>query len=344
MKNWEKLLIQKKTKIKSVLKLFERNNAQIAFIIENDILIGTITDGDVRRSLLGNLSLEVCAETIMNRSPIVIPYDSSESDIKLKLKQHCIKYIPLVDHKGRISSVYSNQDFEKFKEISNPVVLMAGGEGKRLRPLTNTIPKPMVDLNGTPIIEKAIVELISYGFRNFYISINYLGNIVKDHFGDGEKWGVSINYLEEHEKLGTAGSLSLLQDVKEDFFVINGDLVTNINFKSMLDHHIAEKTLATIALKRASFKVPYGVVLNNSGKVISIEEKPIVNYNINCGIYILSSSILSRIEQYKRSLDMPTLLRDIIEKNDTVSAFSIYENWYDIADINDLEKVRDAIL
>lgn len=344
MKNWSKLLIKKETRIKYVLELFEKNNAQIVFIVEDEILIGTITDGDIRRALLDNLNLDVSAESIMNTSPVVVPCNFSESEIQLKLKQHCIKYVPIVDSKGRIKSVYSSLDFEKFEEISNPVVIMAGGEGRRLRPLTDKLPKPMVDLNGVPIIEKNIVELISYGFRDFYISINYLGDIIKEHFGNGEKWDVSINYLEEDTKLGTAGSLSLLKDVKQDFFVINGDLVTNINFKTMLDHHVAERALATIALKRAGFKVPYGVVLNKSGKVTSIEEKPIVNYNVNCGIYILSPAIIPEIGKYKKSLDMPTLLRDVLKKDATVSAFSIYENWYDIADINDLEKVREAVL
>lgn len=344
MQNWKKLLIDKKTTIKKVLELFETNNVQIAFVTQNNKLLGTVTDGDIRRALLEIPNLGVCVDKIMNGSPIVLPINSSEEEIKLKIKKHFIRYLPLVDKKGCIKGVYSDIDFERYVEILTPVVIMAGGEGRRLRPLTESVPKPMVDLNGKPIIERVIIDLISYGFRNFYISINYLGEIIEKHFGDGNNLGISITYLKEDRKLGTAGSLSLLKDIKDDFLVINGDLVTNLNFKNMLTHHKTEKAMATVAVKRASFKVPYGVILNDLGKITSIEEKPIINYNVNCGIYVFSPSIFGKMNSVTASIDMPSLLRKIIQDDELISAYSIYENWYDIADINDLEKVRNVLL
>ena len=197
MKNWKKLLIKKKTKIKKLLQKFEKNNEQIGIVIEDGILEGTVTDGDIRRGLLNNLNLENEVEKIMNKNPVTINKKLSNEEINITLSKYSIKYIPLVDSNNRVTNVFSYRDFQENKQISNPVIIMAGGEGRRLRPLTKKTPKPMVDINGVPIIEKSIKELISYGFKTFYISINYLGNIIKDHFGNGEKFGVNINYIEE---------------------------------------------------------------------------------------------------------------------------------------------------
>ena len=218
---------------------------------------------------------------------------------------------------------------------------MAGGQGTRLRPVTEKIPKPMVEIAGRPLIERGIVDLISLGFKNFYISINYLGEVIKNHLKDGKEWGVTINYLEENKKLGTAGSLSLLKNIEEDFFVINGDLVTGINYQSMLKQHQKEKSKVTIAVKKTGFMIPYGVVMNELGKVKSIEEKPTVNYNVNCGIYIMSPSILRWVDGLNEYIDMPSLLDRLLKNNIEISAFSVFEDWDDIANIKDLEKIRN---
>ncbi len=340
MDGWKKLLVSKRTNIKKILSLFEKNTVQVAIVVEKERLIGTVTDGDIRRALLANLSLENTASTIMNKNPISVFEDEPQYEVELKMKKYDLRYIPVVDKNLNVRRVYSIHDFMGIDTFDTPVVIMAGGEGTRLRPVTKKIPKPMVEIAGRPLIEKGIVDLIARGFKNFYISINYLGEVIKNHLKDGKDWGVSINYLEENKKLGTAGSLSLLKGINEDFFVINGDLVTDINYQSMLKQHQKEKSEVTIAVKKTGFMVPYGVVMNEMGKVKSIEEKPTVNYNVNCGIYIMSPSILKWVEGLNEYIDMPLLLDRLIKNNIEISAFSVFEDWHDIANIKDLEKIR----
>ena len=343
MDNWRKLLVPKETNIKKILNLFEKNTVQVAIVVDEGKLIGTVTDGDIRRAILANLNLDNTASSIMNNNPIYVFEDEPRYQVELKIKKHDLRYIPVVDKNFNIKRVYSIHDFIGIDALDTPVVIMAGGEGSRLRPITEKIPKPMVELAGRPLIEKGILDLIGWGFNRFYISINYLGQIIKDHFQDGKDWGISISYLEENKKLGTAGCLSLLKDIKKDFFVINGDLVTDINYLSMLKQHQSEGSKVTMAVKKMSFMVPYGVVINDLKKVRSIQEKPVIEYNVNCGIYVMSPLALTSLEGLNDYLDMPSFLEKLIKDDFPVSAFSVFENWHDIANIRDLEKIENSL-
>lgn len=340
MKDWKKLLIDKRAPLKEALALFEKNVAQIAIASKDGKLLGTVTDGDIRRALLNSLGLDTPIEKIMNTSPITVCASHTEEEIKVKMFGADIRYVPIIDKDKLLLGIYSNKDFQEDQRIPNDIIIMAGGEGKRLRPLTENRPKPMVDLNGRPILEKLLLRLISQGFYNFHISINYLGGIIEDYFGDGSKWGVNISYLKEDKKLGTAGALKLLRDIKDDFIVLNGDLVTTINMKNMLQHHKKESSQATVAVRNAAFQVPYGVILSNDNHVTSIQEKPTLNYNINCGLYVLSPSILPLVQKTSEAIDMPHLLNTILDQNEKVSVFSIFEDWYDVADLSDLETLK----
>ena len=333
----------KETNIKKILNLFEKNTVQVAIVVDEGKLIGTVTDGDIRRAILANLNLDNTASSIMNNNPIYVFEDEPRYQVELKIKKHDLRYIPVVDKNFNIKRVYSIHDFIGIDALDTPVVIMAGGEGSRLRPITEKIPKPMVELAGRPLIEKGILDLIGWGFNSFYISINYLGQIIKDHFQDGKDWGISISYLEENKKLGTAGCLSLLKDIKKDFFVINGDLVTDINYLSMLKQHQSEGSKVTMAVKKMSFMVPYGVVINDLKKVRSIQEKPVIEYNVNCGIYVMSPLALKSLEGLNDYLDMPSFLEKLIKDDFPVSAFSVFENWHDIANIRDLEKIENSL-
>lgn len=340
MKNWQSLVVQSFHSIKDAMNLFEKNNAQIVLVVdESNVLLGTVTDGDIRRGLLKFVNLTDSVITVMNPKPITAFAHTLEDEVLKKISNLDIKYVPIVDEKRKIKGVYSKEDFSKVLPKDNPVIIMAGGDGIRLRPLTENLPKPLVDINGCPIIERLLLQLIDQGFGKFYLSVNYLGEMIENYFGDGKKWGVEISYLKEDQKLGTAGSLHLLKSPNKDLIVLNGDLVTSINFKQLLAFHSDEKADVTIGIQHITFRVPYGVVNYTEVKVDSLEEKPVLNYHVNCGIYVVNPKCLNEI-RIEEKIDMTCLINRLIDKKYRVLAFPIYEEWHDIGNIRDLEKVR----
>ncbi len=343
MKDWKKLVIQEGETIKGVMSLFEKNRAQIAIVASQDnILMGTITDGDIRRGILKNIDLNDNVQKVINNNPVTVFQSTPSQEIFKKAIALDLKYIPVINEKRELKGVYSKDDLLSITSRDNPVVIMAGGEGIRLRPITNTIPKPLVDLNGSPIIERLLVHLINQGFKNFYLSINYLGDMIESYFGDGKKWGVNISYLKEDKKLGTAGSLKLLEKEKIDknIIILNGDLVTSVNFGELLDYHVNDDADATVGIQKIWLKVPYGVINHEDRHVSSLEEKPLVPYCINCGIYVLSPKTISEIQTDKK-IDMTCLIAQLLNHKKKVMVFPIYENWQDIGNIRDLEAVRE---
>lgn len=342
MKNWQNLVIREGETIKSVMGLFEKNNAQIAIVATQDnILVGTVTDGDIRRGILKNIDLNDSIKQVVNYKPVTVAQNTPYQEVFQKAVALDLKYIPIVNEKKEIKGVYSKEDLVSAPLRDNPVVIMAGGEGLRMRPLTNTIPKPLVDLNGTPIIERLLVHLINQGFKDFYLSINYLGDMIENYFGDGKRWGVSISYLKEDRKLGTAGSLKLLDDrkIENNVIVLNGDLVTNINFGQLVDYHVSETADATIGAQKVFLKVPYGVINYQDNRVLSLKEKPLASYCVNCGIYVLSPNIIKEI-QIDDKIDMTCLINQLTQQKKKVILFPIYEDWQDIGNLRDLEVVR----
>lgn len=344
MNNWQNLLVSENESIKNVMALFEKNGAQIAIVTDqNKKLLGTVTDGDIRRGILKDISINDSIKKIMHISPVFIKNTIPEKEVIKILNCFELKYLPIVNENNILCGVYSKSDFIGSPLKRNSVVIMAGGEGLRLRPVTNHLPKPLVDINGTPIIEKLIINLIDQGFQNFFISINYLGDMIKNYFGDGKKWGVNIQYLKENKKLGTAGSLTLLKKTKDDILIVNGDLVTNVNFSRILENHIRENAVVSIATQKVMFRVPYGVINYKNTIVSSLEEKPILSYSINCGIYTVSPKVINEIEK-DESIDMTCLINRLLKKKNKVVLFPIFENWNDIGNISDLERIRGNYL
>jgi dTDP-glucose pyrophosphorylase len=320
--------------------LFERNNVQIALIANKEnILLGVVTDGDIRRSLLKNIAITASVKETMNCAPTTVTGDQPPQEILKKFDIFDIKYIPIVDEKNIIKGLYSKTDLSQKQENHTPVVIMAGGEGVRLRPLTENLPKPLVTINGTPILESLIINLASQNFTNFYLSLNYLGQMIEDYFSDGAKWGVSIKYLREGTKLGTGGALSLLKAKNSPIIVLNGDLVTNVNFKMLLEHHIEHDACITVGVQKILFRVPYGVINCEGSSVTSLEEKPVLRYNTNCGIYAVSPQAIQTVSEGEK-MDMTCLINQVLSENKKVTAFPIYEEWHDVATIHDLERIQ----
>lgn len=342
MKNYKSILLKPTSTIKEALKIIDNGGVQIALVIDEDEkLIGILTDGDIRRGLLNNLSLNDRIETIISKNPVVCKIEDTKEMILDIAVANKIYQIPILDNEGKLVGVEEVDELLKPQNKSNKVVLMVGGLGTRLRPLTEHTPKPMLKVGNKPILETIILNFKKYGFTNIILSVSYKSEIIEKYFGDGLKFGVSIEYIHEKKRMGTAGALSLIREkLAEPFFVMNGDLLTNVNFEYMLEYHLKNSSIATMGIREYDFQIPYGVVNTSNKKILSIDEKPVHKFFVCGGIYILDKSVLDIIP-YNEFYDMPTLFEKLI-KNDIKSiSFLIREYWIDIGKIEEYEKANN---
>ena len=341
MKNIVDILVNESCSIRKVLMLIDATAVQIALVVnESQELLGTITDGDIRRGLLQGLTLEDSIETIIFRSPVTATLSETKEEIIKKAFAKKIHQIPIVDEQNRVVGLKEIEELVRPSVKPNKVVLMVGGLGTRLHPLTENIPKPLLKVGDKPILQTIVERFADYGFINIVMCVNYKGHMIQDYFGDGSAFGVNIEYVLEEERMGTAGALSLLTEKPgEPFFVMNGDLLTNVNFESLLDYHQAQKALATMCVREYDFQVPYGVVSVDGNQVTSIEEKPVHKFFVSAGIYMLSPSILNLIPE-NQFYDMPTLFEQMIALNDRVVSFPIHEYWLDIGRMSEYEQAN----
>jgi len=342
MKSYHHLLVSLDTTIKEALEIIEAGRIKIALIVDKDnILIGTLSDGDIRRAQLNNINLSDSIVGIFNKTPVVCYYNDSKKKIIQTSINSKLYQIPIVNKNGELIGVEILDDMMKPKLYPNKVVLMVGGLGKRLRPLTNDYPKPLLIVGGKPILETIIENFKKYGFENFILSVKYKHEMIVEYFGDGSQFGVNIEYIFEDKKLGTAGSLSLMLDKLDNpFFVMNGDLLTNINCESMLDYHMKYNAVATMGVKDYETQIDYGVINQKDNEIISIEEKPTQRFLINGGIYILNPEVLKFIDKCQY-LDMPDLFKQLIKENKKVISFHIREYWIDIGKIEEYERANN---
>ena len=328
--------------ITDALAVINSSPHKIALVLDEEMkLLGTITDGDVRRALLKHVSLDARATNIMNTDPAVATIPYSKQNILSLLQRQKLLAIPILDTNSRVIGIEGINDLTEKSKIDVPVVIMAGGLGARLRPLTEDCPKPMLKINDKPLLEIIIDNLIESGFYNFYVSVNYKSEIIRDYFENGEKWGVSIQYLVENNILGTAGSLGLIPEVKQhDFYiVINGDILTKVNYEFLINYHRKNQSNVTLCVRKYQQQVPYGVVNVKQGQLLSITEKPIQEYFVSAGVYIINSDIISFIPQ-NHYLDMPNLFMQLLDKNIETTVFPIHEYWIDIGQVNDFKQAN----
>jgi dTDP-glucose pyrophosphorylase len=327
--------------IKEALAIIDKGSMQIAIVVDDDDkLIGTLTDGDIRRGLLKGLSLDSSIETFIFRKPTIANINDTKEEILKKAIAKKLLQIPIVDAENRVIGIKRIEELVTPTTKKNKVVLMVGGLGTRLRPLTEEIPKPMLKVGNKPILHTIIEKFAEYGFVNIVLCVNYKSEIIKKYFGDGSSFGVNIEYIFEEERMGTAGALSLFKEYpNEPFFVMNGDLLTNVNFELLYDYHLYTKSDATMCVREYNFQVPYGVVNINNDDILSVEEKPSYKFFISAGIYMLSPNILEQIPK-NQYLDMPTLFELLIQKHKTVKSFPVYDYWIDIGRIDDYDKAN----
>lgn len=302
-------------------------------------LLGTVTDGDVRRGLMRRLSMEASVTEVMNASPLALAVDAIDAVASRLLQEKGVALAPVIDAERRVIGLYPDAPAPA-PVRNNLVVIMAGGRGVRLAPLTHTCPKPMLKVGGRPLLETIIERLRAQGFRRFRLAVNYLAEIIEDHFGDGSAFGVEIEYLRETEPLGTAGALSLLHErPTEPFLVMNGDVLTRMSFGDLLDFHQDHALLASVCVREHSFQSPHGVVETDGVFMTAIREKPTFRWHASAGVYCLSPDALAQAPS-EGMFDMPDLLAALAIQPGRVGAFPIHEYWLDIGRPPDFEAAQ----
>ncbi len=343
MKNINQIKLTINSTIKEALQIIDKGAIKFAIVVDSDNkLLGTVTDGDIRRAMLDGKTLIDSIENIYSKTPTVVHINSTKEEIINICTTKKLYQIPVIDDDNRVVSIKLLDQLLKPKIYKNKVVLMVGGLGTRLRPLTENTPKPMLHVGGKPILQTIVEKFVSYGFVDIIMCVGYKSNIIQEFFEDGSRFGANIEYVLEDKRMGTAGALTLLNDKQkpsEPFFVMNGDLLTNVNFENMLDFHIKYNAKATMCIREYDFQVPYGVVNINNGKILSIEEKPIHKFFVSAGIYILNNSCIDIIPK-NQFYDMPTLFEEMIKNNDNTVSFPIREYWLDIGRIDEYEKAN----
>lgn len=341
MKDIQKIKLTVSSTIKEALQIIDLGAVKFAIVVDkDDKLIGTLSDGDIRRAFLDGKSLEDKIETIYFNEPTIANINNTKEEIINLCISKKIYQIPIVDDEGRVVSINLLDELLKPKVYSNKVVLMVGGLGKRLRPLTETTPKPMLHVGGKPILQTIVEKFVSNGFVNIVMCVGYKSNVIQDFFKDGSRFGANIEYVFENKRMGTAGALTLLQNKpNQPFFVMNGDLLTNINFEHLFEFHTNNNSMATMCVREYDFQVPYGVVNAKNGKILSIDEKPVQRFFVSAGIYMLNPQCIDSISN-DEFYDMPTLFEALIDKNENVISFPLHEYWLDIGRMTEYEKAN----
>jgi len=335
-------LLSPTSTIENTIRLIEENEAKVVLVVDGDTqLLGTVTDGDVRRGLLRGLGMADAVSEIMNAHPTTAPQGSSRAQLFALMKQKHLRHIPLMDGAGRVAGLEFLDDLLHRQERDNWVVIMAGGRGMRLQPLTDDTPKPMLEVGSKPILETILEELIEGGFHRFYLAVNYKSEMVKNHFGDGSAMGAEIVYLEETEPLGTGGALSLLPETPDrTMMVMNGDILTKVRLKNLLDFHAEHGADATMCVREYIYEVPFGVVETEEHRLVGLTEKPTQRFLVNAGIYALEPEVLSLVPQH-RFFDMPQLFDKLVSENRRTIVFPIREYWLDVGRLEEFSQAHD---
>ncbi|PIP97652.1 MAG: alcohol dehydrogenase [Rhodobacterales bacterium CG18_big_fil_WC_8_21_14_2_50_71_9] len=332
--------------ILDAIRIIDSGTMQIALALDAEgRLEGLVTDGDIRRAILRGIKIEAPVAQILNRAPVIVSVSADVMELKTLMNaERRILRTPAVDAQGRVRGLFLIEDVVAQATSAIPVVLMAGGMGTRLRPHTEMIPKPMVEVAGKAIIERIIERFHNQGFRDFHISLRYLGEKISQYFGDGQKFGVNISYVWERERLGTAGALRLLADrLDRPFIVMNGDLVTTVDFRNLAHYHRDTGAIATMCVREHRIEVPYGVVMQEEGRLLQLREKPTLTQFVNAGIYMLDPEVLAHVPM-SGYFDMTSLFESLIMAHPAETAtFPIREYWRDIGNPDDLRAVADEL-
>lgn len=340
---WRKAVLPSNATLQDVITSMNKSSLKIVMISnKHGKLEGTVSDGDIRRGLLKGLSLGSSIESVIHRKALVVPPSMSRDMVLQLMIANKIQQIPVVDDKQCVLGLHVWDEISTSPKFRNRMVIMAGGKGTRLRPLTENCPKPLLTIAGRPILEHIIERAKLEGFSEFVLAVNYLGHLIEDYFGNGDKLGVNISYLRETVPLGTAGALSMLHPrPKDPIVVINGDVVTDIRYYDLLDFHSRQEAAATMAVLSHEWQHPFGVVQTRGVDIVGFEEKPISRSYINAGVYVLSPHALDELEE-GAACDIPILFERLQAREFKIVAYPMHEPWLDIGRPDDLKKAHDA--
>jgi dTDP-glucose pyrophosphorylase len=341
MIDWEKTLVPQAATIRQAMAAIEHAGAQIGLVVDTDKrLLGTVTDGDIRRAILGSAELADPVLDIMHQNPTVAQQGSSRQTMLETMQTCSVRQLPVLDAEGSVVDLKLLDELLAPEPRDNWVVLQAGGLGTRLRPLTSETPKPMLKVGKRPILETILLSFRNAGFRRFYMSVNYKRERIKEHFGDGSAFDVSVRYLEEESSLGTAGALGLLPEVPTSpVIVMNADLLTSMSFGSLVDFHVQSGAPATICVREYDVQIPFGVVEVESASLVRIREKPVHTFFVNAGVYVLDPLAIELVPKGER-FDMPQLFERLLEAGKKPAVFPIREYWLDIGRVDDFVKAN----
>lgn len=342
-KIWRTTVLSLSSNIKQAIAKLNETGLQIVLVLDaKDILLGTVTDGDIRRGLLRGLTLEEPIESVMRSNSLVVPPDLNRDQVLQLMHANRISQLPVVDINSRVVGLHLWDAIDSQVVRPNLMVIMAGGLGTRLRPHTETCPKPMLPVAGKPMLEHIIDRAKEEGFGHFILTIHYLGQLIEEYFGNGERLGVRIDYLKETTPLGTAGALGLLNPRPElPFIVTNGDVMSDVKYGELLDFHARHAAVATMAVRLYEWQHPFGVVQTSGLDIIGFEEKPISRTHINAGIYALNPEALNAIAP-NNSYDMPSLFEQLQSEGKRTVAYPMHEPWLDVGRPDDLKLARET--
>ncbi|MDC0239199.1 nucleotidyltransferase family protein [Candidatus Thioglobus sp.] len=341
MNNLSDFCIGLNSTIEEAMNSIDHGNIKIVFVVDGDNkFLGTLNDGDIRRAILRGKVLTDIINDIYNSNAIFADkHTSKEALLNLCSKNH-VSQIPILNKDSRVVDIFILDELLVRKQYNNSVVLMVGGLGKRMRPLTKNTPKPMLKIGKTPILHTIIKGFSKYGFTNFIMCLGYKSDVIQDYFQDGNELGVSIEYIIEDKPMGTAGALTLLKEkISEPFFVMNGDLLTNVNYEQVFDFHKSNNSKATMCVSEYEIEVPYGVVSVNHENIVSIEEKPLHSFFVNAGIYLLEPECIDLIPN-NEFYDMPMLFEKLLFLKEKIVSFPMKEYWLDIGRMTEYEKAN----
>jgi dTDP-glucose pyrophosphorylase/CBS domain-containing protein len=351
MSDWQSILLGTTATVRDAIAALERGALGIALVVDDEKhLLGTVTDGDVRRAILRDVSLQESVTALLLRppgspyaQPIAAPLGTPDDELLALMHIRAVQQVPLLDTAGRVKGLATMAELTRRSDLGIPAVVMAGGFGNRLHPLTENKPKPMLSIGDKPILERIIEGLCSHGINDIWLATHYQAGQIRAYFGDGRKWGTRIRYVHEKEPLGTAGALSLLPEhFDTPFLLMNGDLLTRLSYRTLYRFHQDVGGVMTVCVKEYDVHVPFGVVEVENGLVRSLNEKPTRRFFINAGIYVLAPQMLDYVPQ-NRKFDITELVQQLVQQGQRVAGFPIHEYWLDIGQRRDYRKAQEDV-
>ena len=338
---WCQAILPEDSLIGQAILNLDKCGIKIVLVVnQSNELVGTISDGDIRRGLLKGLNLESPIKSIIRHNALVVPPEMSHEMVMQLMVANKIQQIPIVNEQQHVLGLHLWDEMTITPIRENIMLIMAGGKGERLMPHTENCPKPMVMVAGKPMLEHIIIRGQQEGFNHFVLAVHHMGHMIEEYFGNGKHLGVNIEYLREDSPLGTAGALSLLDPYPNaPVLVTNGDVITDIRYGELLDFHNRYQAIATMAVRVHEWQHPFGVVQTEGVEIVGFEEKPIARSHINAGVYVLTPDALSELV-LNEPCDMPKLFERLQEKSKRIVAYPMHELWLDVGRPDDLSEAN----